>query len=172
METLLALLEGVLGIPTQNFSGSWINGNPGLRCNATPSSNQLKTSPEVELMETCHNTIRDGVGSSQNFSGSWINGNKYLDAHHRSHSLKLKTSPEVELMETREKLPAVGRVYDPQNFSGSWINGNGLEGEPRVGDSNTQNFSGSWINGNPSPSRPRVSTDSQNFSGSWINGNL
>ena len=60
----------------------------------------LKTSPEVELMETKITPPRAVVTTRpQNFSGSWINGNDDL----------MHTGP--------------GR-FRAQNFSGSWINGN------------------------------------------------
>ena len=61
----------------------------------------LKTSPEVELMETLNEWCYWAAlaADAQNFSGSWINGNGRGSFGMHPNSL-LKTSPEVELMET------------------------------------------------------------------------
>ena len=93
-----------IGSEPQNFSGSWINGNPKDSAFDGKVAVRLKTSPEVELMETTRfpALLREMV-SAQNFSGSWINGNDLQGGlFHRK--VRLKTSPEVELMETRDWL--------------------------------------------------------------------
>ena len=108
----------------QNFFGSWINGNSSASVAPIPAK-AIKTSSEVELMETLRiGTKRGGGTADQNFFGSWINGNARIKRPDPYVRRTIKTSSEVELMETTNLTRSSLTCTNDQNFFGSWINGN------------------------------------------------